>query len=93
MAYRIIVDRRAGKDLKSVRDRTLLARFTRAIDALAETPRPPGAQQLRGYDRLWRIKIGDWRICYRIEDDRVVIVVVTITPHGEAYERLRRREG
>ena len=93
MPYRIIVDRRAEKDLKAVRDRTLLARFTHAIDRLAEEPRPVNAHQLRGYDRLWRIKVGDWRICYRIEDDRLVVLVITIAPRGEVYERLARREG
>ena len=93
MSWTVELNRSARKDLKSIRDRTLRRRLTAAMHALATDPRPAGAIRLQGYPTLLRIRVGDWRICYRIEDDRLVVLVITIAPRGEVYDRVSRREG
>ena len=80
MTYRIILERRAEKDFGAVRDMRLKRRIGAAIDGLAEAPRGPGAKQMKGYTGIWRVRVGDWRICYRIEDDRLIVLVITLGP-------------
>lgn len=60
-----------------------MARFVRVCcarltAALEDDPRPPGASRLVGADDLWRIWVGDYRVVYAIEDDRLVVIVVRV---------------
>jgi mRNA interferase RelE/StbE len=57
------------------------------IDALAADPYAPNpnAKKLAGLDG-YRLRVGDWRVLYEIEDDRIVIVVLAIKPRGGAYK-------
>ncbi|MCY4222857.1 MAG: type II toxin-antitoxin system RelE/ParE family toxin [Thiotrichales bacterium] len=91
MTYRVVISGAAEKDLRRIRDRTALRRLFSAIEALADDPRPSHAGKLRGMDNIWRIRVGDWRICYSIEIDRLIVLVLTIARRGDVYERLRRR--
>ena len=50
----------------------------RAMDALAASPRPRGVKKLAGPDDLYRIRVGDDRMVYRIQDDRLIVLVVRI---------------
>jgi len=56
--------------------------------ALAKNPRPAGCKKLSGFDNLYRVRVGDWRISYAIEDERLVILVLEIAPRGDAYRNL-----
>ncbi len=55
------------------------------IDALAENPRPPGAIALTGPVRLWRIRVGDFRIVYQIDDAARTVSIVRIGHRREVY--------
>jgi len=55
-------------------DRSVQLRVARRIDRLAVDPRADGGK-LRGADDVWRSRVGDYRILYRIEDDRLVVLV------------------
>lgn len=67
--------------------REILRRVDAAILSLAHDPRPARAEKLTGYD-FYRIRVGDYRIVYQIEDDRLVIVVIRIGHRREIYRRL-----
>ena len=56
--------------------------------ALAKNPRPAGCKKLSGFDNLYRVRVGDWRISYAIEDERLVILVLEIALRGDAYRNL-----
>ena len=60
-------------------------RVAGAIDGLALNPRPSGVKKLAGLENLWRIRVGDYRIVYRIFDRTLVIVIVTIGHRGDVY--------
>jgi mRNA interferase RelE/StbE len=64
-------------------------RIAPKIDALAATPRPPGAEKLSGED-AWRIRIGEYRIVYAIEDRVLVVLVLHVGNRREVYKRLRK---
>ena len=57
-----------------------------AIDALTTNPRPPGVRKLRGAADLWRIRIGDYRVLYRIDDQLHVVDVTHVRHRREAYD-------
>jgi mRNA interferase RelE/StbE len=84
--YRVEVLPGADKQLAKVKDRVLKARLLRAIYDLGDDPRPAGCLKLVGEVDQWRVRVGDWRIVYRIEDGRLVVVVVRVAPRGGVYE-------
>ena len=84
MAYTVELTRTAAKALADL-DTVPRARVARAIDALAEDPRPPGAVALQGGAGTLRIRVGDHRVVYTIEDARLVVLVLTIGHRREVY--------
>lgn len=66
-------------------DRLLLHLVSR-IDGLAVNPRPSGCKKLRGYKNLWRIRVGDYRVVYIIDDDRTMVSVTRIAHRRDVYE-------
>ena len=75
---------------KLTRDRQLLRRIDDAIRFLAEDPKPSGCKKLIGtkYDNLYRIRVGDWRISYAIEEQEILILILEISPRDRAYRRI-----
>ena len=84
-SYSILLTRSAAKELEGVptKDRQ---RIVRRIGALAENPGPAGAEKLSGDDK-YRIRQGDYRILYEIEDDQLVVTVVRVGNRREVYRR------
>ena len=77
---------RAGrKDFDAIRDVRLAKRIRAAVYALTDDPRPQGCRKLEGRENEWRVRVGTWRVIYRIEDARLVVVVVEVGPRGEVY--------
>ena len=63
-------------------------RIAAAIDLLAETPRPPKCKALAGSLKgLYRVRTGDYRIVYQIQDEKLVICVVVIAHRKDVYRR------
>lgn len=86
MAFRIELSRRAEKEITRIRDRKLLLRLSEAIDALGVEPRPAGSVKMSGFADRWRVRVGDWRIVYEIEDGRLVVLILAVAPRGEVYK-------
>lgn len=85
--YKVIVERQAEKAFRRL-PREILGRVDRLLLSLADEPRPAGCKKLRGYENLYRLRVGDWRLIYAIEDDELVVLVIEIAPRGEAYRDL-----
>lgn len=58
-----------------------------AIDALAENPRPTGAKKLTGSTDLYRMRVGNCRIIYKIEDAELIVLLVKIGHRRDIYRR------
>jgi mRNA interferase RelE/StbE len=67
-------------------DPPVARRLQAAIALLAEDPRPPASRPLRGRP-AWRVRVGDYRVIYTIEDDVLLIVVVTLGHRRDVYDR------
>ena len=74
----------AARELAKL-DRAIQRRVARRLGQLAEDPRGGGAIKLRGDVDIWRARVGDHRILYRIEDDRLVVLIFRIAHRREAY--------
>lgn len=85
MTYRVDVRPAAVRALRRV-DHQDRPRIQAAIALLAEDPRPPAARALRGRDG-YRVRVGDYRILYTVDDEVLVVVVVTLGHRREVYER------
>ncbi|MFT4215730.1 MAG: type II toxin-antitoxin system RelE/ParE family toxin [Micropruina sp.] len=84
MPYQIEVRPAALRALKRI-DHQDQARIRGAIALLAVDPKPPGARPLRGREGL-RIRVGSYRIIYLVEDDRLLVVVVTLRHRRDVYK-------
>ncbi len=64
----------------------MIERVVARIEALAHDPRPVGARKLRGADNLWRVRVGDYRIVYGLDDRRRLVDIVRIRHRRDAYD-------
>jgi mRNA interferase RelE/StbE len=87
MNYTILYRASVKRDMRRL-DKPILQRVDAAILALADDPRPPGCVKLSGPLALWRIRVGDYRVVYEIQDRRLIIVVVNVAHHREVYRGL-----
>lgn len=81
--YRVEIRRQAVKELSRI-DRRDRRRIQQAIDGLAENPRPAESKKLRSRDG-WRLRVGVYRILYRIEKERLLVLVVKIGHRRDVY--------
>ena len=85
MSYRVLIDPRAARKLESL-PKAVVERLDRAILSLATIPRPAGTKRLSG--RLhegWRVRVGNYRILYKINDDAQEVIVLEIGHRREVY--------
>jgi len=75
----------ARKELEDLPN-NVLSRVVRKMESLRENPRPPGCKKLKAYRDVWRIRVGDWRILYLIDDAAKVISVTRIAHRREVYD-------
>ena len=82
--YEIDLKSSARKDLRDL-ERPVISRIGAAIDGLVTEPRPPGCRKLEGEDESWRVRVGDYRIVYSIDDAAGKILIIAVRHRREAY--------
>lgn len=88
MAYDIAFVTGAARELRGIRPE-VRRRLRPRIDDLMNEPRPQGARRLRSRDLLYRIRVGDYRIVYSVDDDAQMVIVVRVRQRASAYRGLR----
>jgi len=68
-------------------DDAVFARVDRKIMALAGDPRPAGCKKLRGHKHLWRIRAGDYRVVYVIDDAKALVSITRVAHRREVYKQ------
>ncbi len=86
-AAAITISSSAKKELKKLR-KEVIENIIPMIFELAENPRPQGCKKLKGYADAYRIRIGDYRVVYTIQEDVLVVTVVAVRHRKEAYDDL-----
>ncbi|HEY8653639.1 MAG TPA: type II toxin-antitoxin system RelE/ParE family toxin [Dermatophilaceae bacterium] len=84
MSYAIEVLPAAERDLRKVHPQ-MRARIRGAVLKLAADPRPPGARALKNRPGYLRVRVGDYRIIYTIEDDVLRVLVVRVGHRRDVY--------
>jgi mRNA interferase RelE/StbE len=83
--YKVIITSHAERELKRL-DRSTKNRILPVALALADNPRPHGCLKVKAEERLWRIRVGDWRVGYEIYDETRVVRIVTVGHRREFYD-------
>lgn len=83
--YSVAISQSAQKEIKSL-EQTVRDRVLRALRKLAEDPRPPGCRKLVTMRYSWRVRVGDYRIIYSIDDDKRDVEIVAVRHRSKAYE-------
>ena len=85
MTYTVRLDRGPKKFLDALHG-DIYNRIISALRALSENPRPHGVKKLKGYRDYWRIRVGDYRVIYTIQNDLLLVVVIRIGHRREVYD-------
>jgi mRNA interferase RelE/StbE len=84
MSYRVTLTATAVKERKRI-DPVIRKRIDQALIGLQSEPRPSGVKKLSGLHQDWRVRVGDYRILYVIDDDQQQITIWRIAHRREAY--------
>jgi len=83
-SYQIEIKPSASRELEKL-PQQIIPRIVTAIKELAENPYPPGVKKLTGFDRTYRIRVGDYRVLYTIYENRLVIEIIRVRHRKDAY--------
>lgn len=84
-SYKLSIKPSAGKELEAVGSKADRTRIVAKITALATNPRPHGSEKLAGYDDRYRIRQGNYRVVYEIDDDASEVTIYKIGHRREVY--------
>ncbi len=83
--FRLVIKSTAAKELEAVDGKRNRQRVVEAIASLSDDPRPQGVEKLSGTKGRYRIRVGDWRVVYAIEDQVLTVFVVKVGHRREVY--------
>ena len=82
--YAVTFSRAARKELEKLSPQ-MVQRIFPKIESLATEPRPANCKKLKGGQNLWRIRVGDYRVVYSVDDPRATVDIVAVRHRSEAY--------
>lgn len=89
-SYKVVIKKSAAKELQDVPGKKDRQRLVERISALAENPRPAGAEKLSGARDKYRIRQGNYRVLYEIEDEVFIVHIVKIGDRKDVYRKRAR---
>ena len=84
--YKIILLEKAIKVLSKLPQKEA-DKIASRIDSLQENPYPQGCKKLQGYEEVYRIRQGNYRILYEVHDDQLIIRVIKIGNRKDIYRK------
>jgi len=84
--YKVTVKKSAVKSITKL-PKNVSNRLIPSIKQLAQDPRPKGSKKLQGAEDLWRIRVGDYRVIYAIEDTIMIVDVVQVAHRKDIYRK------
>ncbi len=84
--YKIILTKKSEKILDRIKDEKLLKYIIKSLKKLEHSPYI--GKKLRGFDSLYRIRVGKFRIIYKIDEKEKVIYIVLIDKRSRVYKRI-----
>ena len=84
MTYQVMTPKSVQKQIMALPSE-IADRINTAILDLADESRPDGVTKMKGFDHTYRIRVGDYRIIYKIDDEELIIVIVRCKHRREVY--------
>ena len=84
--YRIEISHTAEKQLKKLRQEDQ-RRVVKAMVSLGNDPYPKGSRKLTGYDDVFRIRVGEFRILYSVSAKKLIIIILKIGQRKDVYRK------
>ena len=84
MSYRVIIPKPVQKQLNNLPQK-IRSRLIAEIRLLKDNPRPNGVKKLKGYENTYRIRVGNYRVIYEIEDRETIILILSSIHRKDAY--------
>lgn len=78
------IDRAVSKSLLTLPPKAQ-GKIQERIKSLRLDPQPQGSQKLAGFDTVYRVRVGEYRIVYKVEDARLVILVIRVGHRKDVY--------
>lgn len=85
--YAVLFKPSADKQLRRLPE-DVQKRIVRAVEALADDPRPAGSVKLADEDNLWRIRVGNYRVVYAIDEDKLIVLVLRVAHRKDIYRAM-----
>ncbi len=87
MAYRLVIRLAAERDLRSLAP-NILSRIDARIQDVANNPRPRGTERLRGPQGGFRLRVGDYRMLYDVDDAQQLVIIGRVRHRRDVYRGL-----
>ena len=84
MLYKVQLAPAAERQIKKL-ERAVQKRIIERLESLEQNPRPHGILKLEGSDNTFRVKVGDYRIVYEIQDENVLVLVLRVGDRKEIF--------
>ena len=84
LVYKVFLEKRAEREIKKL-PAEIFYRITPKLKTLSENPKPPGCRKITGAKSDWRIRIGDYRIIYEIDEQEKAVKVMRIRHRRDVY--------
>lgn len=84
MSYRVEFSRSAERELSKLAP-DARQRILRSVVTLADNPRPVGVKKIVGETDAWRLRVGEYRVIYRVDGDELLVLVVRVGHRREVY--------
>jgi mRNA interferase RelE/StbE len=84
-SYKILIKTSAGKELAEVRSKSDREKLVARIQGLTANPRPHGSEKLAGYADRYRVRQGNYRVIYLIDDEASVVTIYKIGHRKDVY--------
>lgn len=83
--YSLSIKASAAKELEAIHEKATLSRLIEKIESLATQPRPLGSEKLAGRPNLYRVRQGNYRVIYSVDDQSRVIDVIKVGHRRDVY--------
>lgn len=87
VSYSIEWKSSAARELKRL-DKAVIRRVVELVESLATNSRPAGCKKLAGTEHTYRVRSGDYRVVYNIQDKRLVVEVIRLGHRGKVYNEI-----
>lgn len=86
MSYVVLIPKPVQKQLDNLPE-DVCSRIVEKILSLAEEPRPSGVKKLKGFENEYRVRVGDYRVRYEVNDETSIIVVLHCKHRRDIYRK------